>query len=122
VKALADENFPLAAVRELRGLGWDIVTAEDWRPASDDLEVLTKARVEGRILLTFDKDFGELTLEAAPTAPHGVVLFRLPNLSAADLIRRVVDALTARTEGAGGFWVVEAERVRARRVGIGRWD
>jgi hypothetical protein len=29
MKALADENFPLAAVRHLRGLGWDILTVKE---------------------------------------------------------------------------------------------
>jgi len=32
MKALADENFPRAAVNELRRLGWDIVVVQDWRP------------------------------------------------------------------------------------------
>lgn len=120
MNALADENFPLAAVRDLRGLGWDILTVKEWRPASDDVDVLSKAREEGRVLLTFDKDFGELALETAPTAPHAVVLFRLPNLSAADTVERVVRALTSRTDWAGAFWVVEAKRIRSRRFVVGQ--
>jgi predicted nuclease of predicted toxin-antitoxin system len=67
------------------------------------------------MVLTFDKDFGELAFENAATAPHAVVLFRLPNLSAADIVGRIVDALTSRSDWAGAFWVVEAKRIRSRR-------
>jgi len=115
MKALANENFPLAAVRELRRIGWDVVTVKEWRPATDDLDVAGKARQEGRILLTFDKDFGELFQETPPAAPHAVVLFRLPNLSAAQTIARIVGALTSRRDWPGAIWVVEAERIRSRR-------
>jgi hypothetical protein len=69
MKALADENFPLAAIHELRRLGWDIVVASEWRPATDDAGLAAKCRDEGRVLLTFDKDFGELWRENPRTRP-----------------------------------------------------
>ncbi|MGO9744558.1 MAG: DUF5615 family PIN-like protein [Roseiarcus sp.] len=34
------------------------------------------ARREGRILLTFDKDFGDLYRESPLIAPSGLILFR----------------------------------------------
>jgi hypothetical protein len=42
MKAPTDENFPRAAVLELRRRGWNIVVQE-WRPASDDLDVEAKS-------------------------------------------------------------------------------
>jgi predicted nuclease of predicted toxin-antitoxin system len=113
MKALADENFPHAAIRELRRLGWDIVAVQEWRPSTDDLDVAWKAREEGRLLLTFDKDFGELWQTGANGSSAGIVLFRLPRLSAAETIDRIVSALTSRSDWSG-FWVIEADRVRAR--------
>jgi len=64
-------------------------------------------------LLTFDKDFGELWRAGALSG--GIILFRLPWLTAVETIDRVVSVLTSRTDWSGGFWVVEAERVRARK-------
>jgi predicted nuclease of predicted toxin-antitoxin system len=81
---------------------------------------MAKARVEGRILLTFDKDFGELHLGTPTAAAHSIVLFRLPNLSAAETVARIADALTSRTDWFGSFWVVEAQRIRSRRFVAGR--
>jgi predicted nuclease of predicted toxin-antitoxin system len=43
-----------------------------------DSDVLAWAVREGRILLTFDKDFGELARNAALPASCGVILFRVP--------------------------------------------
>jgi len=40
---------------------------------------------EGRILLTFDKDFGELAWRAGLPASSGIILFRLPMPAAADV-------------------------------------
>jgi predicted nuclease of predicted toxin-antitoxin system len=114
MKGLADENFPLDAVLELRRLGWEVVLARDWRPATGDADLAAKCRREGRILLTFDKDFGELWREDPADASNGVVLFRLPRLSAAEQVNRIVRVLTSRTDWSGSFWVVEAERIRAR--------
>ena len=116
MRALADENFPRAAVEKLRRLGWDILTVQEWRSATDDRGVAAKSREENRVLLTFDKDFGELWLAEQNVPPTGIVLFRLPRLSAAETIDRVVTVLTSSTDWSGGFWVVEAERVRERNA------
>ena len=114
MKGLADENFPLAAVQRLRRLGWDIVTVEEWSPGTDDVKVAAKAREEGRILLTFDKDFGDICRKSPSAAPDGVVLFRLPGLAAEETVRRITDALTSGKDWRGAFCVVEAKRVRTR--------
>ena len=105
MKALADENFPRAAVRELRLRGWDIVNVAEWRPATDDITVAAKARAEGRILLTFDKDFGELWQAGENGSPGGIILFRLPHLSAAETVDRIVNVLTSKSDWSDGFWV-----------------
>ncbi len=66
-------------------------------------------------MLTFDKDFGDICRKSPSAAPSGVVLFRLPGLSAAETISRIVDALTSGKDWRGAFWVVEAKRIRTRR-------
>ena len=60
MRFLADENFPGNAVTALQARGHDIVWIRTAAPGSKDEEVLAWAVREERVLLTFDKDFGEL--------------------------------------------------------------
>jgi predicted nuclease of predicted toxin-antitoxin system len=83
-------------------------------PGADDDEIVARAIREARILLTFDKDFGELAWRAGASAMPGVVLFRLPLASAADVGEILAGRLGERTDWAGHFSVIEAGRVRMR--------
>jgi predicted nuclease of predicted toxin-antitoxin system len=78
MRFLANENFPGAAVEELRVSGHDVVWMRTEAPGSPDKVVLERAQQESRVLLTFDKDFGELAWRAKLPSRCGVVLFRLP--------------------------------------------
>ena len=64
MRFLADENFPGLAVSELRKRGHDVSWVLTDSPGISDQEVLGRAKDENRILLTFDKDFGELVFRA----------------------------------------------------------
>ncbi len=61
-KLLADENVPLKAVEILREKGVDVASVTELSPGLKDREVLDLAGREGRIIVTFDKDFGELVV------------------------------------------------------------
>jgi predicted nuclease of predicted toxin-antitoxin system len=58
---LANENFPRDAVTALREEGHDVVWIRTDAPGSSDEQVLARAQAENRVLVTFDKDFGELS-------------------------------------------------------------
>lgn len=60
MRALADENFPRPAVEALRRPGWDVFSVAEACPGVPDEEVAALCADQQRILLTFDKDFGEL--------------------------------------------------------------
>ena len=57
---LADECVDAGLVLHLRADGHDVAYMAEIMPAASDLEVVTRARAEGRVLLTEDKDFGDL--------------------------------------------------------------
>lgn len=78
------------------------------------------ARVDDRILLTFDKDFGDLVLRRGLPASRGVVLFRMPLEDPGRIARLVVSVLASRTDWADHFSVVESERVRMRPLAGGK--
>jgi predicted nuclease of predicted toxin-antitoxin system len=65
MRFLANENFPGAAVSTLRGAGHDVVWLTTAAPGTSDPDVLGWAARDARILLTFDKDFGELAHASA---------------------------------------------------------
>lgn len=56
---LADENFPIASIRRLRSVGFDVVAIVEEIPGATDAQILRRAEQEQRIILTFDRDYGE---------------------------------------------------------------
>jgi predicted nuclease of predicted toxin-antitoxin system len=119
MRFLANENFPLVAVEALRRSGHDTAWVREIAPGIADEAVLERAAREGRLLLTFDKDFGALVFRRGATASRGIVLFRVV-LPPESLARLVVDTLESRSDWEGAFSVVEAARVRMRRLPASR--
>jgi len=76
--------------------------------------VLAWAVHEQRILLTFDKDFGELARGSALPHTCGVVLLRIPMPKPGEVGRRLADLILARDDWVGYFSVIEPGRVRMR--------
>lgn len=60
MRFLVDESCDFAVVRALRGASHDVVAVVEVARGAKDAAVLTLSRGEGRILLTEDKDFGQL--------------------------------------------------------------
>jgi predicted nuclease of predicted toxin-antitoxin system len=112
---LANENFALASVRRARAAGLHVASMSEDAPGSKDADVLLRAVREARILLTFDRDYGELIYRLGLAAPAGVVYLRLipstPEEPAEQLLRLMaVPGLSLE----GRFTVVERGQVRQR--------
>jgi predicted nuclease of predicted toxin-antitoxin system len=112
MRLLANENFPADAVDALRARGHNVAWVRMDAPGSSDRQVLDRAVAEDRLLLTFDKDFGELAFGAALPASCGVVLFRIRLTSPGQVAQRAVAVLESRADWAGHFAVVLDDRVR----------
>lgn len=63
MKLLADENIPYSVVSKLADGGYDILWIRTESPGISDIDVMKFACVEKRIILTYDKDFGELAVK-----------------------------------------------------------
>jgi predicted nuclease of predicted toxin-antitoxin system len=116
MRFLAHENFPGAAVSALTAEGHDVAWVRTAMPGATDAEVLAWAVRENRILLTFDKDFGELAGRSQLGSACGVVLFRIPVPRGSDIGERLAERIAARNDWAGHFSVIEPGRVRMRRL------
>ena len=112
MRLLANENFPLDAVESLRTNGHDIAWIREDARGSKDEQVLARAQQEDRILVTFDKDFGELAFRSKLPATSGVILFRISAQSSQYIAEVAVQALASRTDWVGHFSVVEDQRIR----------
>jgi predicted nuclease of predicted toxin-antitoxin system len=112
LQILADENVPGDAVNALRQLGYDVVWIRTQAPGASDEYILKQAQVENRLVITFDKDFGELAFRRRLPASSGIILFRISMPNPADTVALIVAALQSRSDWFGYFSVVESDRIR----------
>lgn len=115
---LANENIASSVVAELRQLGHDVLWAKESLQGEQDSILLSRAQVESRILLTHDKDFGELAFREGCPAECGIILIRLCGDDPQSDKDRVIEVLTGRDDWVGHFSVVEAERIRMRPLSL----
>lgn len=114
LRICADENFPGQAVRALRENGHDVLWMAEQGPRTADVGVLALADSEGRLLVTFDKDFGELAVRRRLQATSGVVLFRIKLSDPEETPRRLVRILESGVCWQGNFSVVTDRLTRQR--------
>jgi predicted nuclease of predicted toxin-antitoxin system len=97
----------------LEAAGHDVVWAGDWPKDPGDEEILARARSEGRILVTLDKDFGELVVLRG--AAHCGIL-RLVGISARQQAAVCQHVLAAHGPElvSGAIITAEAARLRIR--------
>lgn len=118
MKLLADEGVDGRIVARLRSDGHDVTYVAELAPGITDDAVLEMASREGRLLLTADKDFGELFFRLHRAA-SGVLLVRLAGLSSGARAETVAQAVADHAEQmTGAFSVVSpgALRIRASDV------
>ena len=115
MRLVPDENWPLPSIRRLRQSGHDVLAILEEARGAHDSCILSLSTREDRVLLTFDRDFGELVFRQGQPAPAGVVYFRLDPVTPeepADLL------LTILAGGmvilSGKFTVVDRRHIRQR--------
>ncbi len=116
MRFLANENFPLDAVVALRENGHDITWIREDARGSNDEQILSRAQQEERILITFDKDFGELAFRFNLPATSGVILFRISVPSSRYVAQVAAQAIASRTDWAGHFSVIEDNQIRMTQL------
>ena len=71
MRLLADENVPLPSIYALRSAGMEFAAVTEDAAGAGDHDVLALAERQGRVLLTFDRDFGELVFRRKATGRAG---------------------------------------------------
>ena len=103
-----DECTGASVVTCLRDEGYDAVAVVDVMPTADDKDILDRAVAEDRIVITNDKDFGELVYRGG-WEHRGIVLLRLEDERAENKMRMVKIALAHVGERLRNHYVVVTE-------------
>jgi len=117
---LADMGVSMTTVSALRRAGHSVThLREQGLMRMEDPDIVTKARTEGRIVLTFDLDFGEIMALAGHASPS-VILFRMRNQTPMVVTPRLVQVIEECQAHlvAGAFVTVEDHGYRVRRLPI----
>ncbi len=94
--------------------GYDLLAVRDLDPRMGDRDILTIAVRQGRIVITMDKDFGEMVFRANQSH-EGVILLRLEGANSAEKSRVVSEIITHYADRlAGKFSVYQKGRLRIR--------
>lgn len=114
MRFLANENVEQPIVDSLRAAGHDVASVGEVAPGAHDDEVLRLATAESRLLLTNDKDFGELVCRRGAAAV-GVVLLRLATQDGLEKAARLAEILPSIEQRLlGRFATISEECVRLR--------
>jgi uncharacterized protein (DUF433 family)/predicted nuclease of predicted toxin-antitoxin system len=114
VRLLFDECVDVGLADHLRTCGHDVVLVQDIERGAEDQRVVSLAAELERVLVTEDKDFGELAVRQRRPLP-GVVLLRIaPSRRQVKAAR--LEAVLARRAGriAGSYTVVQEDKIRIR--------
>lgn len=114
MKFVADEGIDWPIVSRLRELNHSVWYVAEMSPSIPDDEVLSQAIAQQAILLTYDKDFGEMVFRQHHHFP-GIILMRLHGLEMAQKTAVIENLLNHhRTELANTFTVITPTKIRIR--------
>lgn len=116
LKFLADESLEYSIVLWLRELEYDVVSVTEDFPSVEDRKVLEKATQENMIIITNDKDFGDLIF--LHKLPHkGVILLRFRTEEVETKIKFLKSFLkNYSAKITDKFTVIDESKIRIRRA------
>jgi predicted nuclease of predicted toxin-antitoxin system len=115
MKFLANENFPFPSIKLLRNSDFHVESVMESFPGISDQMVIETAKRNRLIIITFDKDYGEIIFKHGINNPPSVIFFRSkgsgPEAAGKILIRLIKNKnLTFENK----FTVIEEDNVRQR--------
>ena len=114
MRFITDVNLGRSIEIWLKENGHDVLAIRDVNPRLPDTEILNIAKKEERIVITLDKDFGELVYRSSQSHT-GVILLRLENESKAEKVRVLAIILKNYSKDVPNrFCVYQNDRFRIR--------
>src|ERR1700679_1771331 len=91
-KFVADESVDFRIIKFLRESGIEVIAIIKEKPGIDDDDVLKFAASLNTILITEDKDFGELTFRLRKRN-HGIILLRFGGIPIQEKNKKLLETL-----------------------------
>lgn len=121
MKILADENIEALIIAQLRAAHHDVHAVVETHASVSDRSVMQLAIDEQRILLTSDKDFGDLVFFYRVQPPSGIILLRLPeNMDTEAKANLIITSLAEHEKEAQGSFIV-ISRVKGTILPVWCW-
>jgi predicted nuclease of predicted toxin-antitoxin system len=118
MKFLANENFPYPSIKLLRDKELYVKSVNEERKGITDKEVIDIAKQENLVILTFDKDYGELIFRYGMPDPPSVVFFRYKGNNPSFAGNRLINLLSnGSIRISKSFIIVEENDIRQRQYG-----
>jgi predicted nuclease of predicted toxin-antitoxin system len=108
MKLLVDENLGSSVSKWLRQQGHDVICIGSDFAGITDMEVLKKAQIENRILITCDTDFGELVFKNKQVH-NGIILLRMNNMNFEKILKFLTDTLNQYSHQLSNNFVVVSD-------------
>jgi predicted nuclease of predicted toxin-antitoxin system len=116
MKVLVDIGVGKAVETWLATQGIDVVAVRSIDPRMGDAAILHLAVVEQRVVITMDKDFGELVVRAGQSHA-GVLLLRLDDARSEEKVAIVNQIFAQHADNlVGNFCIYQNGRLRIRRL------
>ncbi len=111
ISFLADENIPLKSILSLQASGIDIESITRIKVGLTDDEILSEALKRKSVIITFDRDFGELIFRHKKKS-FGIILLRIHPQNVEYITSILKNVISKEIRFTNSFCVVEKERIR----------
>lgn len=114
---LCNENIPRASVELLLSEDMDVTWVAASQAGITDREVIQTAIMEQRIIITLDRDYGELIFRHGQTLKTGVIYLRFVEYDPEMPARLILNALKdSSLTFSGKFTVIDHNGIRQRNL------
>lgn len=117
MRFLANEYISSLTVAQLRSAGYEIDHVRELMSGATDEAVIEQAFATKSIVITFDKEYGDLIFRNAPSPPLGVVLMRFDPVSVdevASILALILSDESVQLEGK--FTILTRQSIRQRNL------
>ncbi len=114
LKTLANENIAGPIIHALRERGHDVLSVKEGMRGASDKGILACEQDDGRLVVTQDKDFGELAFRRGLPAQCGIILLRTTGSNPESTRKRILELPEARNDRTGHFAAVTDRQIKLR--------
>lgn len=116
VKFLANQNIPRQSIQLLRQYEYEVYSISESALGVSDIKVIEIAQKSNLIILTFDKDYGDIIFKKGNPNPPAVIFFRDKGLNPMFAGKILLSIIAAGIiEFQNHFTVVEKDSIRQRK-------